>query len=337
MKVTDYIVYFFAKKGITTCFGYPGGVICHFIDSVSKQSELKMHINYNEQGSSFAACGYAQYQNRPGIAFSTSGPGATNLVTGIANAYFDSIPCFFLTGQVDTYAFSDGYPVRQRGFQETNVVSMVKDISKWSIRIDDPQKIRYCLEKGYYMATSGNPGPVVLDLPADVQRADVDVDKLEPYVEPDAANVDYDTIRDDLFKLLSTYKRPVIIAGSGIKRANQKEPFICFVEKMGIPVVSSLPMIDILPFDHPLYFGFIGTNGHRYANFLLGKADLIISFGSRLDIRQIGLARDKFAPQAQLVRIDIDDKALGYEVNNNEMNIQRMLKSAIVALIFGAF
>lgn len=329
MKVTDYIVEFISQRGIRDCFGYPGGVICHFIDSVSKCSDITAHINYNEQGSAFAACGYAQFSGKPGVAYTTSGPGATNLITGIANAYFDSIPCIFLTGQVDTYALADGFPVRQRGFQETNIVSMVKDITKWAVRIDDPRNIKYCLEKAYYIAVSGNPGPVVLDLPADIQRAEIDLDSIESFFAPADAMIDYESIANEILTIISRHKQPVIIAGNGIKQAGEKESFRELAEKLKVPIVSSLPAFDLLPFTHPLNYGFIGTNGHRYANFLLGKADLIISIGSRLDIRQIGLSRDKFAPQAQIVRVDIDKKALAYNVHNNDINYCADLKPLI--------
>ena len=320
MKVSDIIAEFLKRKGITDCFGYPGGVICHLIDSISKVSGLSSHINYNEQASAFSACGYAQISGKPGVAFSTSGPGATNLITGIANAYFDSIPCLFITGQVDTYASADGFPVRQRGFQETNVVSIVKGISKWAIRVDNPNEILFCLEKAYFIATSGNPGPVVIDLPADVQRAEIDVEGIETFLIPEGIKVNYEKTADEIINAISRSSRPVIIAGNGIKISGEKSAFKTICEMMGVPVVFSLPAFDILPSNHPLNFGFIGTNGHRYANFLLGKADLIVSFGSRLDIRQIGLARSKFAPQAHIIRFDIDNDALSYPVHEDDSN-----------------
>ena len=168
MKVTDYIIEFLIEKGITDIFGYPGGVICHLMDSATKYPQIRAHTNYHEQGSAFAACGYAQASGMLGVAYTTSGPGATNLVTGIANAYYDSIPTLFITGQVDTYAEKGDYPVRQRGFQETDVVSITQSITKYAIRVDDVNQIKYCLEKAYAIAFEGNPGPVLLDLHADV-------------------------------------------------------------------------------------------------------------------------------------------------------------------------
>lgn len=332
MKVTDYIIEFLISKGITDIFGYPGGVICHLMDSATKYPEIKTHTNYNEQGSAFAACGYAQSSGKLGVAYSTSGPGATNLVTGIANAYYDSIPTLFLTGQVDTYAEKGDYPVRQRGFQETDVVSITQSITKYAVRVDDVNTIRFCLEKAYALAFEDNPGPVLLDLPADVQRAEVDIDTLESYnaVEKDSNNNDNAT--DELVCLIQKAKRPSFLIGNGVKISGCTQCLSVILDVVNIPAVFSLPAFDVLPNSHPLNYGFIGTNGHRYANFVLGKSDLIISIGSRLDIRQIGLSRDKFAPEAKLVRIDIDEESLRYKVHDDEIQIVADLRNFLPAL-----
>lgn len=330
MKVTDYIIEFLVEKNITDIFGYPGGVICHLIDSVSKYSNITAHVTYNEQGAAFAACGYAQASHKVGVAFATSGPGATNLVTGIANAYFDSTPAIFFTGQVDTYASAAQYPVRQRGFQETDVVGMTSSISKWAIRVDNPLNIKCVLEKAYYIATSENPGPVVIDLPADVQRAEVDIESLTGFYEEKSSVLELEI--DKVIEILSKSSRPVILAGNGIKQAQLKKQFNKLVEKAEIPVVSSLPAFDLLEHKNQYNFGFIGTNGNRFANFIVGKCDLIIALGSRLDIRQIGLARDKFATQAQLIQVNIDESQFNYKVNNDEINIHADLKQFIPRL-----
>lgn len=329
MKVTDYIVKFLRDKGVTDIFGYPGGVICHLIDSVSKYEGISAHLNYNEQGAALAACGNAQATKKIGVAYSTSGPGATNLVTGIANAYFDSVPCLFITGQVDTYAFADGYGIRQRGFQETNVVSVVKDISKWAVRVDNPNAIKYCMEKAIYIATSGNPGPVVIDIPADIQRAEIDENALDEFSYEDVKK-DYSSKIEEIQGLLSNASRPVFLVGNGVKIADAVNDFRELVDKCKIPTVFSLPAFDVLPTNHPNNYGFIGTNGHRYSNFILAKSDLIISMGSRMDIRQIGLSRRKFNPNAKLVRIDIDEEQLKYKVKEDEYSVCAEIKSFII-------
>lgn len=332
MKVTDYIVEFLIEHDITDVFGYPGGVICHFIDSVAKHSNrISAHINYHEQAAAFAACGFAQESKKIGVAFATSGPGATNLVTGIANAYFDSTPVIFLTGQVDTYGLKGDLPIRQRGFQETDVVSIVKSITKYSARVDNPERIKRELEKAYYEALSGNPGPVLLDLPADVQRADVAIEDMEGFVLP--AKEENETSVSKIERYLKQAKRPCLLVGNGVKQADCTSQLRSLVEKIKIPAVFSMPAFDVLPFTNEYNYGFIGANGHRYGNFVLGKADLIISLGSRLDLKQVGNNRNEFATQAKIVRVDIDSDAFTYPVHEDDVNIQADIKNLLVELL----
>ena len=161
-KITDYIVEFLVSKGVKNIFGYPGGVICHFLDSTTKyKAELSTYINYHEQAAAFAACGYAQECGVPGVAFATSGPGATNLLTGIAQAWFDSLPVLFFTGQVDTYGLRTDVAMRQRGFQETDIVAMASPVTKYCARIDDPLSVPYELDKAWWSITNGRPGPAL--------------------------------------------------------------------------------------------------------------------------------------------------------------------------------
>ena len=336
MKITDYIVEFLISKGITDVFGYPGGVICHFIDSLTKYPEIKGHINYNEQGSSFAACGYAQETGKLGVAFATSGPGATNLVTGIANAYFDSTPTMFLTGQVDTYSLKDKLPIRQRGFQETDMVSIVSSITKYAVRVDDPNEIIYQLEKAYYFATTGNPGPVLLDLPADVQRAEIDESILKRFnanTEGLVKSYDYENAVHVISSELSKASRPCFLVGNGVKQAGMQKQIGRLIEALNIPTVFSMPAFDVLPYNHRLNFGFIGANGHRYANFLMSKSNLIITIGSRLDLKQVGNNRDQFVPEARIIRIDIDRGNFAYKVHDNEIDIEADIREFVPLLI----
>jgi acetolactate synthase-1/2/3 large subunit len=322
MKVTDYIVEFLISKGITDVFGYPGGVVCHLIDSITKyDGQIAVHTNYHEQGAAFAACGYAQERCGVGVAYATSGPGATNLVTGIANAYFDSIPVIFLTGQVDTYGLKGKLPIRQRGFQETDVISIVESITKWAIRVDTPDDIMYCLERAYEEAVSGNPGPVVIDLPADVQRANIDTKKLRHFKNGVKCSTDIGEAALRVLDALSNASHPCLLVGNGVKQSGNRNRLREFAEMANIPTVFSMPAFDTLPYGHELNFGFIGANGHRYANFVLGKSDLIIVIGSRLDLKQVGSDRAKFAPKAKLVRIDIDSDNFSYPVHGDEVAI----------------
>lgn len=333
MKVSDYIIEFLTSKGVTDIFGYPGGVVCHLMDSALKyDAKISAHVNYHEQASSFAACGYAQAASKVGVAYATSGPGATNLVTGISNAYFDSIPTIFFTGQVDTFAVKDNLKVRQKGFQETNIVEIVKSITKFSKRIDNLDDLESDLEEAYVMATSGRPGPVLLDLPADIQRADIKISNKSNVLSESNVFSDCTSHVNLIETLLKESKRPCFLIGSSVRQRGIRKDLLKIVEKLNIPTVTSMLAVDFLPTEHILNMGFVGVNGHRYANFLLGKSDLVISIGSRLDLKQVGNDRNKFAPNAKLVRIDIDPNELEYKVKDNEFHIVADVKDIVEGL-----
>ena len=249
MKLSDYIVTFLIEKKITDVFGYPGGMVTHLMDSFYKYKEtISAHVNYNEQGSAFCACGYAQTSHKPGIAYATSGPGATNLITGIANAYFDSVPAIFITGQVNTYESKGDLLVRQKGFQETDIVSIVKSITKYAVRIDDAKNIRYELEKAFYISCNGRPGPVLIDIPMNIQRADIIPEDLLEY-ETEGHEIEslyYEKIKNLILDMLQKSKRPVILAGNGINSANLVDEFRSFANLVGIPVVTSMIGRDVI-------------------------------------------------------------------------------------------
>lgn len=334
MKVTDWIIEFLISKGVKTIFGYPGGVICHFMDSALKyENQIEAKINYHEQASAFAACAYGQASGIPGVAFSTSGPGATNLVTGIANAYFDSVPAMFVTGQVDTYALKDNFQISQRGFQETDIVGIVNTITKYCVQVKEPEQICYEFEKAWHMATTGRRGPVLLDLPADVQRAEVDVEKVNHY-KPDTKNVEnVDNTISEILRYLQNAKRPCIAVGAAVKQCGVKKELRQFAEKWNIPVVSSMNAVDILPANHPLFMGFIGTNGHRCANFVVEKSDVLLTLGTRLDLKQVGNKRELFAPNAKIVRVDIDAGELDYKLRDDVISIQADIEEILPLLV----
>jgi len=334
MKVSDYIVSFLISKGITDVFGYPGGMVTHLMDSFDKfEGSISAHVNYHEQGASFCACSFAQVSKIPGCAYATSGPGATNLITGIANAYFDSIPCIFITGQVNTYESKALLKVRQKGFQETDIISMVDSVTKYTKNIDNADDIKYELEKAYYLSTNGRPGPVLLDIPMNIQRADIDVDLLRRFIpEIEDSKFNYSDIKATIFEQLSIAKKPLIIAGAGINSADVVSEFRKFVENSGIPVVTSMIAVDILPTASPYNFGFIGAYGHRYANFLIAHCDLIISIGSRLDCRQTGSNLDKFAENAKVLRIDIDEDETTNKLKQDEVIVLADIKELIPLL-----
>lgn len=335
MKGSDFIIRFLIEKGITDIFGYPGGVITHFIDSACKfPAQITAHTAYHEQGAAYEACGYAQTSGRAAAAYATSGPGATNLISGIANAYFDGLPVLFFTGQVDTYAGRGDRQIRQCGFQETDIVSMTTPITKYSVYVESTQKLPEYLETAYRIATSGRPGPALLDLPADVQRADIPDELAARYLserepEPTAC---CDSVAEHILHSILQAQRPCIIAGAGVGQSGMKDAFRRLAAKLGIPVVTSLNAFDVLPFSSTLQLGFIGANGHRCANLALAKSDFIVSLGSRLDLKQVGNRRAGILSQARLLRVDIDAGELEYSVQEDEEKIPADLRVLLPAL-----
>ncbi|MDF2566858.1 MAG: hypothetical protein K0R90_314 [Oscillospiraceae bacterium] len=319
MKVSDYIASFLAQKKCTHVFGYIGGAVTHMVDSIYRQDDVKFISTYHEQAAAFAAEGYARIKNDVGVAIATSGPGATNLITGIGSAYFDSIPCVFITGQVNTYEYKGNLELRQLGFQETDIVSIVRPITKYAVRITDPDKIRFELEKAFSIALSGRRGPVLLDVPMDIQRADVEIDDMLDYEEiPDSPAV-FDPL--EIIDLLKESSRPAILLGGGVRLSGATELVKEFAERLQIPVVSSLMGRDAFGNSNELYFGMIGAYGNRYANLTVANSDLVLSLGTRLDTRQTGTLTESFAREARLIRVDIDQNELSHKIKDDEIAV----------------
>lgn len=318
MKVSDYVAEFLAHAGCTHVFGYPGGAVTHLLDSLYKTPGIRFVGTCHEQGAAFAAEGYARLKGAPGAAMATSGPGATNLLTGVGSAYFDSIPVLYLTGQVNTYEYKEDRNVRQLGFQETDIVSVAKPITKYAVRVTDPSRIRFELEKAVSVAVSGRPGPVLLDLPMDVQRAEVEPEKLEGFPEEAPALPVPDV--DPIVGLLSRSERPVLLAGGGIRLSGAAERFREIAGKLNVPVVSSLMGLDVCGGEN--FFGMIGSYGCRCANYIAANADLILAVGTRLDTRQTGTVPESFARGATLVRVDVDAGELEHRIRPDELQIR---------------
>ena len=320
MKTSDYIVEYLIERGTTDVFGYPGGMVTHLMDSFSKyQDKITAHVTYNEQGAAMAACGYAQTCGKCGVAYATSGPGATNLITGICNAYMDSIPTLFITGQVNSFEQKKNLKIRQRGFQETDIVSMVKHVTNFVAQVNDATKIKYYLDKAFHMAYEGRKGPVLLDIAMDVMRTEINPEKLDGFVYfnefPTKDNF------ETALSYINKSKRPVLLLGNGVSRDTSLN---CIwknkINKLGIPVVTTMISVDLQEGLNNTY-GFIGAYGDRTANFIVAKSDLVISVGARLDVRQVGANREYFAPYANIIRVDIDASELEYKVHENEVAI----------------
>lgn len=308
MKVSDYVINFLADKGTEYIFGYIGGAITHLIDSADKNKKVKFVQVYHEQTASIAAEGYSRNSSRVGVAMATSGPGATNMITGIADAFFDSIPTIYITGQVNTYEFKYQKKVRQQGFQETDIVEIVKPITKYAKLIDRPELIRYELEKAFYIARSGRPGPVLLDLPMDVQRQNIISEKLKSFSLPRKSENKNNF--KEIGSLLKKSKRPLILAGGGVINSKAQSELKKFALNNQIPVVCSLMGKGGFPEDHELFVGMIGSYGNRCANIVLANTDLLLAVGSRLDTRQVGTNLPSFMREGKIVQVDIDSTEL---------------------------
>lgn len=333
MKLSDYIVDFLCKQGVTHIFGFAGGAVTHMLDSLHERRDVRFVSSYHEQAAAFAAEGYARARNDIGVALATSGPGATNLLTGIGSSYFDSVPCLYITGQVNTYEYKGDRRLRQLGFQETDIVGIAKPITKYAVRVSDPGKIKYELQKSAALARSGRKGPVLLDIPMDVQRADIKPEELEGYDEESEAKESDDLRLADILRLLGAARRPVILAGGGVRASNASGLLGCFSKRTNIPVVCSLMGLDACDQGSGLFCGMIGAYGNRYANLTLANSDLIISLGSRLDSRQTGTRPASFAREARLVRVDIDENELERKIKEDELQVRADISHFLKALM----
>ncbi|MBU2699047.1 acetolactate synthase-1/2/3 large subunit [Sporomusaceae bacterium BoRhaA] len=339
MKLSDYVMKFLSDIEVKNIFGFQGGSIVHLIDSLYKNPKLVYVQNYHEQASAFSAEAYARITGNIGVALVSNGPGATNLVTGIANSYFDSVPCLYLAGQANTYAIKTNNDIRQQSFQETDIVTIVKSITKYAITIKDPSKIRFYLEKAVYLAKEGRPGPVLVDIPIDIQTANISEDtlysffdseefvKLQQKIKP----INSQQVKETM-QLLKESKCPLLLVGGGVRLADGMKLIQDFVSITGVPVVTSLMGLDAFPHDNPNFCGFLGSYGNRSANFAVANADFILVVGSRLDPRQTGGNVKLFATHAKIVHVDIDPNELMRavpEAISIQSNLKEFFKVAI--------
>lgn len=334
MLASDYIVHFLRQKGITNVFGYPGGMVTYLMDSLDRCEDApSAHICYHEQACSMAACGWSEVTHLPGVAYATSGPGATNLLTGIACAYFESLPAIFITGQVNTYEMKGALSVRQRGFQETDIVSMAKPITKMAVCVEEPSFLPKALEQAFQMAMEGRPGPVLLDIPMNVQRADIEPKGDVQIAQPKHRQDDPVAVAKEIAHALKAARCPLILAGHGIRTSGQRTVFRQLVRQTGIPVVTSMIAVDMLPTDDPCMYGFIGAYGARHANWIVNHCDLLLVLGSRLDCRQTGVNKLLFAPEAKLYRVDVDEGELTNRIRDDERQFTVKLEDLLPALV----
>ena len=310
IKVSDYIIKFLENEGVKHVFMFAGGMTMHINDSIGYATKLKPICMLHEQGCTFAAESYARITNNLGVVTATCGPGATNTLTGVACSWIESTPLLVITGQCKRADMARDPELRQLGVQEVRISEMAKPVTKYTTVIEDPQMIRYELEKAVYIAREGRPGPVLLDIPVDVQACRVEEDQLVGFVpEEKGSTIKTDQI-DEIVELLNSAKRPVIYAGAGVSIAKARETFRTLVEKIGAPVLLHWNGIDLLENEHPLYAGRPGAVGQRAANFTLQNADVLITIGTRLALLQTGYNFAGYAKNAKHIMVDIDQAEL---------------------------
>lgn len=326
MKLSDYIADFLVKQDIGHVFVVSGGAAVHMIDSIAKHPKIRYICSQHEQHAGAEADGYSRINNNLGAGIVTSGPGGTNLASSIANCFFDSIPVLFICGQVSTYRLKKSAKLRQKGFQETDVVGIFKPITKYAKRLEDPNDIAYELEKAVYKAKEGRRGPVLLDIPDDLERSDIDIKNLKHF-KPTKQRKPVINIKK-LYQLIVSSKRPVILYGAGVGIADARSEAIRFADYFGIPTARTYGGGDVMTSAHRLNIGTIGVAGTRSGNFALQTADLIIAIGTRLNPNVTGGKQNLFAPKAKKVMIDIDPEE-SKKFSKNDFTIDLAIVSDI--------
>lgn len=312
MRVADYIAGFVRRQGVSHVFEVAGGMIAPLLDAIHRAGQIRLVSMHHEQAAAFAAEGFARVSGVPGVAMATSGPGALNLLTGVGSCYFDSTPAVFLTGQVNRSERKRDRPIRQLGFQETDIAAVAASLTKAAWRVETADALPAILHDAFVLARSGRPGPVLVDVPIDVQGLDLDAELPDgPVALAPAAPAD----AREALAALRRAERPLLLVGGGIRASGAMADLRALVSALGVPVVHSLMAVDVLPSGHPHRVGMIGTYGNRWANLALGRTDCLLVLGSRLDIRQTGADTDAFVRGRAIHHVDCDPGELNNRVS----------------------
>lgn len=319
MKASDAVAKFLITHKVQTCFELVGGMITHLLDSYAESGQFNIVSMHHEQAAAFAAEGVARHTKGKtiAVAMGTSGPGATNLITGIGSCWFDSVPCLFITGQVNTRELRGERAIRQQGFQELDIVEVTRSLTKYAARVDKAEDLLPALHKALSAALSGRQGPVLVDIPNDVQRADIPDALVEKWLSI-PLEIEHNTrisLSDikHLEALCKDAQRPLICIGGGARWADAMDEWLLAADTLGIPYVSTLMGHERVVARNN-YFNMIGSYGNREANWAVQNCDLLIVVGARLDVRQTGSDVEDFARHAKVVQIDIDPAQLGNRV-----------------------
>ena len=340
MNLSDYVLSFLEKKKVKNIFTITGGAICFLMDAFSRNRNMKYTAVAHEQAGAMMADAYSRLGPNFSATMVTSGPGATNLLTGIACSWFDSIPSLHICGQANQHELASydisTKKVRQVGFQETDIIAMAKPITKFTYQLKHENEIKYVLEKAFHISQEGRPGPVLIDIPMNLQRKIVDPKKLRSfYVKK--KTIKKQKLINQINKVLSHLKkskRPVIIIGGGIRISKTCKELLVFLKGMNIPLITTWSGVDAITHDHKNYIGSVGVYGSRAANFVIQNSDFVLSLGSRLDTRITGGVPKNFARNAIIASVDIDK----YELNKNrgleiKIKINESLKDFFIYFI----
>jgi acetolactate synthase-1/2/3 large subunit len=329
LRASDWIAKFLASQGVEAVYEVAGGMIVNLIDAIHRDGQVRIVACHHEQAAGFAAEGHARMNGVPGVAMGTSGPGAINLLTALGSCHFDSTPAVFITGQVNRHERKLDRPIRQLGFQETDVAAMAAPIAKAAWRVEAIEELPTLLAEAFALARCGRPGPVLVDIPLDLQLAEVDAPvpdgpiSIRPSHDPLP-----DTTAATVVADLAAAERPLILAGGGLRAGRAVGAFRAMVAKLGVPVVNSLMGVDVLPYADPLRVGMIGTYGNRWANIALSRCDALLVLGSRLDIRQTGADTDAFIAGGKIHHVDVDPG----EINNRVTGVEALVQDLAPAL-----
>jgi acetolactate synthase-1/2/3 large subunit len=340
IKLSDYVFSFLANKGIKHVFMLPGGGAMHLVDSLGLNQDVEYLCPRHEQAAAIAAEGYYRASNKICAVVVTSGPGGTNTLTGVIGQWLDSIPCIYISGQLKKKMIITAcseLKLRQLGDQEINIVDIITPVTKYAVTVMEPDKIKYHLEKAFYIATHGRPGPVWLDVPLDIQSSVIEPAELTGYNESEDEIVfDEDLIKKQIAELLDRIKkaqRPVLMAGHGIRIAGAENSFLQLVDKLNIPVVTAICGHDLIWSDHPLFFGRPGICGDRISNIVQQNSDLFLAIGARLGVRQISYSYDTFAREAYRAMVDIDPSEMNKPTLNLHMRVHADAKLFIEEML----
>ena len=326
MKLSDYVADLLTKNNVSQVFCVVGGGAMHLNDSFAHKEGLHVLYNHHEQASAMAAESYARLNNDLAVACVTTGPGGTNAITGVLCAWQDNIPMLVISGQVrvETMVENSGLHLRQLGEQEHYIIKTVKDITKYSVTVKDKNEIRYHIERAIYEATHGRKGPCWIDIPLDVQGSQIDPDDLTGFYPDDKPKKSIDEY-EKAYSLLKSSKRPVVIAGSGVRTSGAYDKFRRFVDKFKIPTIAATALADLLPVSCDNYYGNFGVIGGRCGNFMVQNSDCILVLGCRMVFKHIGFNYQKFSPNSKKIVVDVDEN----ELSKKLMKIDLPVKSEL--------